>query len=108
MSSLSKARICDELRRVALGAYRKDRQIRGELVRKIPLNVNDDGIQHLVFATKFEHLEIGNIDGGRGAAAFESKLLELIAISYIVPTTTAGNAFSTAAWGERRVPRDRA
>jgi hypothetical protein len=55
MSSLSKARICDELRWVTLGAYRKDRQIRGELVRKIPLNVSDDGIQHLIFATKFEH-----------------------------------------------------
>ena len=65
------------------GAYRKDRQIRGKLARKVALDVSDDGVQHLVFAAKFEHLEIGNIDGGHGAAAFELKPLELIAIAHI-------------------------
>jgi hypothetical protein len=43
----------DELRRVALGTYREDRQIRGKLVCKVPLDVSDEGVQHLVFTTKF-------------------------------------------------------
>ena len=34
-------------------------------------------------AAKFEHLEIGNIDGGHRAATFESKPLELIVIAHI-------------------------
>jgi hypothetical protein len=41
-----------ELRRIALGAYREDRQIRGKLVGKDPLDICDDGVQHLIFTTK--------------------------------------------------------
>ncbi|PYT66025.1 MAG: hypothetical protein DMG39_27730 [Acidobacteria bacterium] len=54
-----------------------------KLVRQVPLDVSNDGAQHLVFAAKFEHLEIGNVDCLHGAAAFESELLELIAIAHI-------------------------
>ena len=73
----------DEFRSAAFGAYSKDGQIRGKLVRQVLLKVSDDGFQHVVLAACFEHFEIGNVDGGERAPPFEPESLELIAIAHV-------------------------